>query len=266
MLHNRLTHPVVFTTRRRFNISQFLFKIIPPGLHARLTRYLDYVRQAIPSWVTMLQRIITGLNVDSLIHFLKTDLEKLTPDAVGAHILTLYEGYVASLGFKTVDIYLREEAKALGKVVGGIEEIEDQCNDTLGTDLGIARLNASLKTMEDLRMGVINESPLQKLIKSYRQGSIEPGMLWQEGTEHEFEQLQKRNKKMAARIINLLRGSPDSYFFAFGTLHFIGKDNIPDILRSAGFEVEQVQRSTSDSVVPKPTHFMVVGLILSLRL
>ena len=53
--------------------------------------------------------------------------------------------------------------------------------------------------------------------------------------------LQKRNEKMAARIIDLIKKKPDAYFFAFGAAHFMGEDNIPDIIRSSGFSVDHIQ-------------------------
>ena len=258
------------------------------------------MRQAIPGWITDDHKIDFDQQVmDSLNHAFtdKDNLEKKSPLTVAHHILSLYEGYVqaslvASLGFaspQTLDNFLLEAAKSRGNAVHAIEKREDQCNPSLGTANEIAYLDQNLKMMEDLRMGIINESPYEKLIKDYRRGTVEPGMrmISQEdiqipknatetevqelkrnlakAKQYEFEVLEKRNKKMAARIIDLLRESPDSYFFAFGTLHFIGKDNIPDILRSAGFEVEQVQRPTSGGVVLKPSVLMVISLIICLR-
>ena len=45
---------------------------------------------------------------------------------------------------------------------------------------------------------------------------------------------------MASRMIDLLLNRPDSYFFAFGAGHFLGRDSIVDMLRKAGFKVEHV--------------------------
>ena len=59
----------------------------------------------------------------------------------------------------------------------------------------------------------------------------------------------KRNKVMASRVIRLLRTSPGkSLFFAFGVRHFVGEENIIDIVREAGFQVERV---------PLPQHLNV---------
>ena len=234
---------------------------------------MDYVRQAMPSWMT-LDQLAKGLKADPLFYALTKNLEKKRPFWVASTISILYEGFVASIGIDTLDEYLRKEAIRQGKQVRGVEQAEDQCNvlNGLDTDLAILSLNDTLEKLEKLRIGTVKESAIEKKIKDYRQGSIEPGLINQEALqtlkntsramvqeikhvaakikEYQPEVFEKRNKNMATRIIDLLREKPDSYFFAFGAGHFIGKDNIPDILRSAGFEVEQVLRSTSESAAP----------------
>ena len=45
---------------------------------------------------------------------------------------------------------------------------------------------------------------------------------------------------MAARMIDLLVNRPDSYFFAFGAGHFLGKNSILDYLEQAGFTVDHI--------------------------
>lgn len=52
--------------------------------------------------------------------------------------------------------------------------------------------------------------------------------------------IRKRNKRMAARVIDLLVNQPDSYFFAFGAGHFVGEESILDFVRSAGFVVDRL--------------------------
>jgi hypothetical protein len=52
--------------------------------------------------------------------------------------------------------------------------------------------------------------------------------------------IQKRNKQMAARVIDLLVNRPDSYFFAFGVGHFLGEDSIVEFIESAGFTVDHI--------------------------
>ncbi len=52
--------------------------------------------------------------------------------------------------------------------------------------------------------------------------------------------VETRNRRMAARVVDLLVNRPDSYFFAFGAGHFVGAGSVLEFVRSAGFKVEQV--------------------------
>jgi hypothetical protein len=45
----------------------------------------------------------------------------------------------------------------------------------------------------------------------------------------------KRNRRMGARVIELLINNPGtSYFFAFGAGHFVGENTVIDVVRNAG--------------------------------
>jgi uncharacterized protein YbaP (TraB family) len=45
----------------------------------------------------------------------------------------------------------------------------------------------------------------------------------------------KRNRRMGARVIELLVNNPGtSYFFAFGAGHFVGENTVLDVVRNAG--------------------------------
>ena len=52
--------------------------------------------------------------------------------------------------------------------------------------------------------------------------------------------LRVRNSQWAPEIIRLLREEPNSYFFAFGAAHFIGKHRVQKFLEDAGFKVDYV--------------------------
>ena len=56
----------------------------------------------------------------------------------------------------------------------------------------------------------------------------------------------KRNRLWSSRMIKLLRneGHRKSYFFAFGTLHFFGSENVVDSLRKEGFKIDAVRPSS----------------------
>ena len=72
----------------------------------------------------------------------------------------------------------------------------------------------------------------------------------------------ERDKNMAKKIIELLRGNPKtSFFFAFGLAHFIGNNSVIKIFEDSGFEVRRIQPNDSlnHSVTLSKTH---LGLIL----
>ena len=72
----------------------------------------------------------------------------------------------------------------------------------------------------------------------------------------------ERDKNMAKKIVELLRGNPKtSFFFAFGLAHFIGNNSVIKILEDSGFEVRRIQPNDSlnHSVTLSKTH---LGLIL----
>ena len=66
------------------------------------------------------------------------------------------------------------QGKWQGKQVHGVERFGEQCNLLNGMDtvLAIFALNETLIEQEHLRLGIINESSIMKLIESYRQGSV----------------------------------------------------------------------------------------------
>ena len=147
----------------------------------------------------------------------------------------------------------------------------------MDTDMAIYALNYTLKEEENLRMGIVNESAVESAIRTYREGGLNPkalglgvpGLFTNDSNPMaqkllEYIQtnfLRKRNEKIAAHIIDLLKEKPDAYFFAFGALHFIGEDNIPNMLRSSGLRVDHVKYSSSDCVCPQPKHTIISCLM-----
>jgi len=116
-----------------------------------------------------------------------------------------------------------------------------------------------------LRLGIRRPSDRgnpDTLIQEYRQGSLDATLFNQDTFQFPLSTkkaaaasnamarrlddyfktnlIQKRNKRMAARVIDLLVNRPDAYFFAFGVGHFIGEDNILEFIRSAGYTVDHV--------------------------
>ena len=245
-----------------------MFQIIPEDLYRRLKKHLEYVF-TLPAVIA--------------------NMENMRPLWVAIALLLLNEDTISTFGgAKNLDGYLTERAKLEGKQVHGVERLEEQCSllNGMDTDMDIFVLNETLSEQERLRKGIVKESTFQKLLDGYRQGNIDPKLLSpislstknaSSGLALKIEEyfqtnlIEKRNKKMAARIIDLLKENPDAYFFAFGLSHFIGEDNIPDMIRSAGFQVEEVYEqvtpsATADGVFPKPkpTSIMIFCLIVGL--
>ena len=212
-------------------------------------------------------------------------MERLRPLWVAVTLMLLDKDTMAALGAKALDGYLKERAKLEGKQIHGVESVEDQCSilNGMDNDMNIFVLNATLIELERVRKGMVKESTLQKLVDGYRQRNIDLKLLSpislstknaSNGLALEIEEyfqtnlIEKRNEKMAARIIDLLKEKPDRYFFAFGLEHLIGEDNIPDMLRSAGFKVDEVYEkdipSAADGVFPKPRSTMIFGLMACL--
>ncbi|CDW58403.1 TraB domain containing protein [Trichuris trichiura] len=55
------------------------------------------------------------------------------------------------------------------------------------------------------------------------------------------ELIQKRNNRMAKRVLFLLQKHPrKSFFFAFGAGHFLGKNSVIDLVRESGYDVRPV--------------------------
>ena len=237
-------------------------------------------------WVTEEQRA-KGLNSSIIFSALTADWENMKPVWAGTMLYLLDRYFVASLGPHPLDLYLEKEAKKQGKQVHGIEQVQEQCNvlNDMGTDMAIFYLNETLKEKENGGLDIVKESSIQNIIQGYRQGSLDPEVLLRHAsfqlpqstnnashtTAHKLEEyvrtnfIQKRNEKMASRIIDLLKKKPDAYFFAFGTLHFIGKDNVPDIIRSSGFGVKRITQSSSGSIPPKPTFALIFGLLIYIK-
>ena len=133
-------------------------------------------------------------------------------------------------------------------------------------------LDQALKQQENLRVGL--KPPIlstDDLIRHYRNGNLDavifnqetimfPSLAheqdsetWEPLTDHEkalaasiddfFRQhmINKRNERMAHRVINMLVQHPrTSFFFALGAAHFIGEKNVLDYVESAGFTVKHI--------------------------
>ena len=211
----------------------------------------------------------------------------MRPLWVALALMFLDKGTLSAVGGgKHLDAYLRERAKVEGKQIHGVETLDFQCNLLNGMEdnMNLFVLNETLSEKERLRKDIAKESSLQKIIDGYRQRNLDPKFLSaisfstknaSSVVAHKVQEyfqtnlIKNRNKNMAARIIKLLKEEPDAYFFAFGLAHFIGEDGIPDMIRSAGFQVEEiyehVTKSAASGVFPKLTYIVMSGLFIGLK-
>ncbi|GFR31739.1 metalloprotease TIKI2, partial [Trichonephila clavata] len=136
-------------------------------------------------------------------------------------------------------------------------------------------LNQSLVRLEELRNG--RPSPFsgtEDLVRHYNCRNLtyasftNPDMLSDSGNASDellskninqyFRQelIEKRNARMAHRVLQLLRQYPDeSFFFAFGTGHFLGNGSVLDYVRDGGYEVEQVSPDAKIRNLHNPVNF-----------
>ena len=161
-------------------------------------------------------------------------IARLEPWAA-AMVLTQFalvkSGFDPSLG---IDMQLTERAKTDGKRIDGLETVIDQ--------LSIFD-SRSLEDQSKFLVDSANDVPkmqedLGRLVTAWRSGDMR-------GLEKEFvkeraqapalydELLGKRNRKWLPQIEALLNGDQD-YLVVVGTLHFVGRDGLLELLTRAG--------------------------------
>lgn len=154
-------------------------------------------------------------------------------------------------GGKPLDERLYAVAQHKGMEVGGVETFEEQIHvlaevrtdeevvfslkETLKKEL--ARSPEEPSSMEQLTEIYLsgNESRMEQFAKSEMDFDIP-------GTERFYNALlPKRNVNMAKRSAKLMQEhAAKKYVFAFGALHFLGEDGVPQLLRNHGFTVTRL--------------------------
>jgi len=150
-------------------------------------------------------------------------------------------------GKPALDEWLLNRAHQAGKIVGGIETIEEQLDALMGGTMeeAITSLKFTLAQLEEKEKS--QERTFDQLIKLYFSGNesrIDAFMKSElEGAPEALLKsmdrlLQKRNKVMAKRIIKLLKQHPKrKQVFAFGVAHFIGKESVVELVQAQGYQV-----------------------------
>ena len=160
-------------------------------------------------------------------------------------------------GKPALDEWLLNRAHKAGKIVGGVETIDEQLNALLGGTLedAIISLEFTLTQLEVKEK--TNEKTFKQLIKIYFSGDetrIDEFMKSElKGAPDALMKsmdrlLNRRNQVMARRVIELLKKHPKRIqVFAFGVAHFVGEGSVVSLLRAQNYKVIRKFAPTSST-------------------
>ncbi len=196
--------------------------------------------------------------------------------------MSLTETCLTNAGVPFLDQYLTQQAKEQGKQVGVIELPEEQCQafNAINSTLVDAALRQFLDDQIERRSGVTKPQQygLEEIIRDYRESnsdsllfnSFPTNISSSEELLKELSQvmnenlINKRNGKMAARVMEQIKSNPEtSLFFAFGVFHFLGENSVVELLRSQGLEVRRVPANVPFKV---PFHLPISMSSFGLRI
>ena len=167
-----------------------------------------------------------------------------------AAVTSMLENQLKYPMLQAIDSQIYTYAQSMGKGVGGIEAIDEQicAMDTFSLDEQLMGLQSTLDYLEE------NGDFMEEMKRLYLLGDEKRMMAFLEGTMFKIEKYQKfeekfmqvllydRNRVMAQRIESLLQKQPTKrYVFAFGVMHFLGKDSIIEHFEHKGYSVHRVK-------------------------
>ena len=138
-----------------------------------------------------------------------------------------------------IDRYFTGMAKQLGKPVRGLETAEDQLNllASLDGSVGLEFLGKTLDEVDNL------ESIINRMVTAWKTGDTAALEKVVDESFADYPDMRRswladRNRAWSATIADLLArdGKP---FIVVGAAHCVGPDSLPELLRTAGFNVEQ---------------------------
>ncbi len=169
------------------------------------------------------------------------DQMKMLPPWMVAFVLTAFElerlGYSAEHG---VDAYFLNRAKAEDKRIVELETLEFQMSlfAELDEEMQAAYL---MQTLEELAS---MEEQIEMLIGAWEEGSLDD---LEETLLKYFEEypglyksiVTERNHDWNQKLIEILEESDQDHFVAVGALHMVGEKGLNQLLRRAGYTVQQ---------------------------
>ncbi|KAK3584957.1 hypothetical protein CHS0354_009643 [Potamilus streckersoni] len=272
-----LTDPYTMVALARCQLlphGENLSNVLPRDIYRRLKQHLDYVKVMMPLWLTVDQKG-KGMYADYLFNAIAGNWERKRPIWVMLMVNSLTETDIKSRGIPVLDLYLAQEADKMGKITGAIERVEEQCVplNELNFSQVLFALNQTLWQHEVLRTSKgrsvyttddlihhYNCGDLNSIIFDHdsaqlpllSNSSIQPQDLETAKVIDDYfriELINKRNRRMADRVISLLKTHPKkSFFFAFGAGHFLGNDTVLDRLKGEGFGVDHL---SPDAHIPE---------------
>jgi uncharacterized protein YbaP (TraB family) len=149
-----------------------------------------------------------------------------------------------------LDLMLYTRAQKAGKIVGGLETLEEQMAifDSLSQKEQVVLLEKTLDLLAEYKKKGVD--PVEELIEVYLKGDEEALWSAMRETYDDDDPLDRklmkrlfsdRNEKMLKRIEKKLKSAPsEKYFFAIGAGHLVGADGLVAMLRKNGFKVLRI--------------------------
>ena len=157
--------------------------------------------------------------------------------------ITVEEMVMNRAGFNAahgIEMYLTNKAVADGKVITGLETIEEQLGflDSLSIDTQNRWLLQSINEAER------TEKIIVELIAAWRRGDatfLEDVLLSEFDDYPELHKsiLINRNKKWVGPIMAMLN-EDDDYLIVVGAAHLVGEESVPDLLSKQGVRIRQL--------------------------
>ena len=258
--------------------GQNVADVLPKNLYLKWKSYIKHLHTKVSSWISPTQKS-HGLTADTIFYWLFEYWTTRRPIWTLLKAQMVIESYIKSIEYLQLDSYLAELGRQSGKLVDGIEHVEETCSiiNNLNDSQVLFILNKTMELDHEV-LTTVSSRDLNNLIHRYRNGDISPAYFSQKfgffpqignnknGNNNESISINseeerkmaidihtylrdriifERNEIMARRIMKLIEDDPStSYFFAFGVGHFIGKDSVVDILRKRNISVERIPPET----------------------